>query len=63
MFKIFGKKKASTAVYVAANLKARLMPLDRGKVEDRLEELMMAAGVKMRVVGGGTLQRDRKSVV
>jgi hypothetical protein len=50
---MFGKRKNKPMV-VVAKLNARLMPLDRGEIEDALDAVMTKRGYAARVVGGGT---------
>ena len=52
MFNPLKKKKPALVV---ATLNARLQPLDRGAIEDALEDAMARQGYGVRVVGGGTL--------
>ncbi len=59
MFNLFKKKKPALVV---ATLNARLQPLDRGAIEDALEDAMAKHGYGVRVVGGGTLMSSNGEV-
>ncbi|RXG11448.1 hypothetical protein DSM03_11162 [Leeuwenhoekiella aestuarii] len=55
--KLFGKrKKDNVRNFILATLNDKIMPLDRGEIdEDPLEEFLKANGIG-EVTGGGTMQ-------
>jgi hypothetical protein len=59
MFNIFKRKKP---LVVVATLNARLQPVDRGDIEDALDDAMAKHGYRVRVVGGGTLMASNGEV-